>query len=573
MASVNSVTRRVLKPVIKKMLGGRGYSWFHRRAKLRDIRYRLVEEPEMAILPWFVRSGDHVLDIGANFGYYTSRLSALCGSGKVHAFEPIPSTAADLAAIVHKLRLKNVELHSVGVGERNGIVEFELPLQDVGTPSAGQAHISGRDNSGMDSHYSFKKSVKVRCQVAALDSAEWRERIARVAFIKIDIEGAEYFALKGMAALLGRDQPVVLMEICPLFLAGFKITPESLHGLIADLGYRTFSYDTDKKLLVEQRGADYRDGNYILIHENRLGEFTSRIFSGSAGSDLEKKLDEARSALRKIFSGPDYRRAHVLARPVLAQLGADASVLRGLLKKFVLSAEFRRGERINPVVAIPMIEDPAFTLVANIWIPRPDGRTDISHQSIHHHGNLLLTSLAAYGPGYESILFDREERGLKISQIYTNELGKIEFVDSQVPHLVFYPSALSVTYALWSKDRPYRLNRLRRLPPSWKGAARKAAGALRLSGAIGFNQQEGFDYTVKNGAVVPLKHRALYEKGSHESLLAAMRFVAREVGLTDDEIWNVLGRGGTVQPLLFDPLHLFLPDANLLKAEVLACFP
>lgn len=52
-----------------------------------------------------VRSGMRVMDIGANFGYYTLLMADLVGpNGKVHAFEPNPAVAAMLD---HSLRVNN----------------------------------------------------------------------------------------------------------------------------------------------------------------------------------------------------------------------------------------------------------------------------------------------------------------------------------------------------------------------------------------------------------------------------------------------------------------------------------
>lgn len=282
MASVNSLPRRILKPVISYLLGPRAYRWFHVRAKIRDIKNRLVEEPEMATLPWFVRAGDNVIDVGANFGYYTHRLAGLCGGGKVFAFEPIPTTFDALTSIVKSFRLRNVELHPLGVADRSAEVVFEVPLQDVGTPSAGQAHLGGRDNSlqGHEAYYSFKDKVAVACRVVALDDPQTAPRIPPVSFVKIDIEGAEIFALRGMRQLIQRDRPVILTEICPYFLRGFGISPEELKAFFREIKYQTFAYEPSTRRLKAWDQPDFADGNYILIHEERVGQFAQHLAGG-----------------------------------------------------------------------------------------------------------------------------------------------------------------------------------------------------------------------------------------------------------------------------------------------------
>ena len=282
MASVNSLPRKILKPFIKALLGPKAYRWFHIRAKIRDIKHRLVEEPEMATLPWFVSAGDHVLDIGANFGYYTHRLSALCGEGRVHAFEPIPSTFDMLASIVKSFRLKNVDLHQVGVSEKSGQLTFEVPLQEVGTPSAGQAHLTGRDNSlvGHEQYYAFKNKVQVPCRVVSLDDSDWKKKFPRLSFVKIDIEGAELYAFRGMRGLIARDRPVILTEICPYFLKGFGIESNDLRNFFNELDYQIFTYCPRTAVLWAKGNEEFEDGNYILIHQERIGEFSQYIAEG-----------------------------------------------------------------------------------------------------------------------------------------------------------------------------------------------------------------------------------------------------------------------------------------------------
>lgn len=293
-------------------------------------------------------------------------------------------------------------------------------------------------------------------------------------------------------------------------------------------------------------------------------------------------IARAEAALREAFGQKDFREAHRRARPALLALEAEAGLLQEIVKRFVLTSDHSQSRRINPVVAIPLLENESFTLVANIWLPRPDGRTDISHQSIHHHGNLLLTSVAAYGPGYESIVFHCDQAELKkpdearmtARQTYQNHRGKIEFVDSQEPHVVFYPPKLSVTYALWSKDRPYQTARFRflRAPTGAKAVVRQLLNAIGIGRYVGLNQSDGLDYTVRAGIVWRLPKRVQYSVGTHDNFLGALRYIVREIGLRDPEVDFALGiEADLAAPNEFEAEHLHLADANLLKAEVLAC--
>lgn len=275
MASVNSPIRRFVKPLFYKLLGRRGYKFVQARAKIRDIEHRLVEEKEMVLLPEFIKDGDHVIDLGANYAYYVERMSRLVGSkGRVFGFEPIPFTYEVCALVVKKLGLKNVDIFPFASGNANETLEFRVPKLDFGGISAGQSHLSMRNNEmeGKENYYSFKDEELVKCQAVTVDDY-LLSKLKSLSFVKIDIEGAEYFALQGMKNTIEKFKPVILVEIQPFFLKGMGVEESSLITLLKkDFGYEMFAFDkTNSKLkLVE---TNLWDDNYILIHSNKVEEF------------------------------------------------------------------------------------------------------------------------------------------------------------------------------------------------------------------------------------------------------------------------------------------------------------
>jgi FkbM family methyltransferase len=180
-----------------------------------DLRRSTFQSPEAeyAMLPSLVKSGDWVLDIGANVGYYTTLLSRLVGpSGRVFAFEPMPQTVEILAFVLQQSGcFRNVTLLNTAVGESAGIVRFDLPVSGPGLPNYFRAH--------MQEHGAYS----VYC--TSIDQLAIPKRVA---FIKIDAEGAETQVLRGMRKLIERDRPIILAEG----------SEESLHQLTDELGYR-----------------------------------------------------------------------------------------------------------------------------------------------------------------------------------------------------------------------------------------------------------------------------------------------------------------------------------------------
>ncbi len=278
MASVNSSLRTFLKPILFKLLGNRGYKKAQFYAKKKDITHKLVEEIEMQVLEKFIVPGDEVLDIGANYAYYTERLSRLVGNGKVYAFEPIPFTYDVAKMLVKDFRLGNVELFQKGIGEKNETMRFKVPKMEYGSLSAGQAHMAGRDNAQIkgSAYYTGERNEEFDCEVVSIDSF-LLPRLKKLSFIKIDIEGAEYFALKGMEQTLAKFRPVILIEIVPVFLKSFNMEEQFFQFYLQnDLGYGIYAYQEASGKLSKSDNITV-DRNYILIHSSETGKYQSLI--------------------------------------------------------------------------------------------------------------------------------------------------------------------------------------------------------------------------------------------------------------------------------------------------------
>lgn len=294
MATVKSIVRNILKPILFKMLDEKTYLWFQYHAKIRDIDKRLVEEDEAELLPYFVKNDSVALDLGANYGYYTVPMARLCPKGTVYAFEPIPPTFHVLKKITEHYRLENVKLLEQGVGEKNASVQFEVPIQDAGFVSAGQAHIKGRHNEVPEKriYYPWSENRTYECKVISIDQEF--PSLEKLDFVKIDIEGAELYAFKGMVNTLNRFHPVILVEICKFWLTGFGVTADEFSDFITGLDYDFYHYDKTHKRLVkvpslfddprynfiDDKNMTPFAPNYVLIHRSqseRFGQLISPI--------------------------------------------------------------------------------------------------------------------------------------------------------------------------------------------------------------------------------------------------------------------------------------------------------
>ncbi len=168
----------------------------HFSHQIRNGTFR-SDESEFERLEEWVSTGDWVLDIGANVGQYTARLSGIVGSkGRVIAFEPVPRTFELLAANAVQFSNQNVTLINAAASDTVTTSGVSIPKFDTGL-----------DNYYMANLTDCPTELSILC--LAIDTLNFPRRIS---LAKIDVEGHELSTLRGMEQLLRRDKPVLIVE-------------------------------------------------------------------------------------------------------------------------------------------------------------------------------------------------------------------------------------------------------------------------------------------------------------------------------------------------------------------------
>ena len=181
-----------LKIIVRNLLPAR------LQVPLRQLysRVRGYSESEMALLPFLVRDGARVADIGANRGQYAHRLWKL--GAQVEMFEPNPHCSALLVAWAEgKPRLA---VHSVALSSGHGIAELHVPVDSHGIEHDASASLGG----GLAGN-----CREIEVELRTLDSFDF----ADLEFVKIDAEGHEDSVIGGAKITLGTSRPAILVEI------------------------------------------------------------------------------------------------------------------------------------------------------------------------------------------------------------------------------------------------------------------------------------------------------------------------------------------------------------------------
>ncbi|HEX8336030.1 MAG TPA: hypothetical protein VF621_04830 [Pyrinomonadaceae bacterium] len=303
-------------------------------------------------------------------------------------------------------------------------------------------------------------------------------------------------------------------------------------------------------------------------------------------------------ALEGVFrASPDKHEANRRSRAVLEDMSGDAAFLADALAAH-LRAPGSLNQKHYPVVGFNVDLNSQFGLVVNCWIPLPDRKSDVSTKAIHHHGDMLLSTVNAFGPGYEHWTFTRprlvdegrERYEMRLLERTPHPPNHVAFVDSYIPHLPFYPAETSITYALWTSRFPVTWrDRVKRIPVFQKNSAALRGLAVKagLARKLELKVVEYFDFYPTAEGFCGIRERTEFERGPNEDYLHSLFHVMQATGndglvtvveerlASGEEVENPrlvrrlcedLRAGRAVEGRL-SPAHYGVPRANFTREE------
>lgn len=197
-----------------------------------------------------LRAGDVCIDVGANFGWYTTLFWKRCKPhGHTHSFEPVPSTFDELQQNVALIgNPVNLVINNLALGERPHETNINV---FSGLPTG---HASFSDQGRSD-------AVSFKCKVRTLDSYLEEKEITEINFVKVDIEGTELQFLRGAKKLFQQAvPPILLMEMALNQTKNFGYVPNDLITFVSELAeYDFYKVDEINTRLIEIDGFDKDD--------------------------------------------------------------------------------------------------------------------------------------------------------------------------------------------------------------------------------------------------------------------------------------------------------------------------
>jgi len=197
----------------------------------------MYEPNEFRAVADLLGKGMTFVDVGANVGLYTLFAARKVGErGQVISIEPSAREFRRLQANVKLNRLRNVLLLKLAMSDTTGERDLLVATKDH----------SGHNTFGYYADGVTQLDYKERVQTSTIDGIVARERVRRVDFLKLDIEGGEFFALEGSINTVRKDHPVILIEVSPPLLANQNCTSVMIYDYLLREGYSLYYFDSEK---------------------------------------------------------------------------------------------------------------------------------------------------------------------------------------------------------------------------------------------------------------------------------------------------------------------------------------
>jgi FkbM family methyltransferase len=186
-------------------------------------------ENEIVFLSYVVPEDAVVFDVGANRGDYLYALTRDSKARTIYAFEPIPELATQLRKLFPKVNVREMAL-----SDQEGHLRFSIPFIN-------NRYFDTRGTLEQFVEENQTKSRMIEVEVSTLDAFCKKNKISKIDFLKIDVEGHEWAVLKGAKETLSTLRPLCLVEIEQRHHEHLPI--QEIVSWVEALGYEAYYYN------------------------------------------------------------------------------------------------------------------------------------------------------------------------------------------------------------------------------------------------------------------------------------------------------------------------------------------
>jgi FkbM family methyltransferase len=170
------------------------------------------------------------IDIGVNTGQTLLKLKAKDNQRIYIGFEPNPNCIFYVQELIRSNKFTNITLYPIGLADKTQLVELNF-FTTAATDSAASIITDFRKGSTV-----YRKEIIPCSKFSDINLALPED----IAFVKIDVEGAELEVLEGIKSLLIEYRPFIIIEILPVYNmsnADRLHRQQAIERLLSELGY------------------------------------------------------------------------------------------------------------------------------------------------------------------------------------------------------------------------------------------------------------------------------------------------------------------------------------------------
>jgi FkbM family methyltransferase len=206
-----------------------------------------------------------VFDVGGNLGRFSRSLALRQeGRGMIYCFEPLPYNHSLARKALR--RFKNVKVFSTALSAESGTTSFFVPVKKTSKRiGIAYGHMGHLNCEKYFAAADDRDVYQVNVPTETLDRVMAQERLGRLDFLKVDVEGAEGLVFRGGLDSIARFKPAIYCEIAPGFPERVGLTAPTTIAPLLGLGYHMFIITAGDKL---ERCHECLPGleNYLFLH-------------------------------------------------------------------------------------------------------------------------------------------------------------------------------------------------------------------------------------------------------------------------------------------------------------------
>ena len=204
------------------------------------------------------------IDVGCNYGAYSIPLSKIKNIVDIYCFDTSKKALDKLIENIELNKIKKIKYFNLGIGEKNKTVFFDDDIKNYKNSGAFEIN---------------KSQIGYKIKVNSIDNLIEKRIInpKKNIFIKIDIEGYDFFALKGLVNTIRKYNVFIIFEFSKKILKHHKNLETDMLNFIKDndliIYNMQFIEQKLKKLFVNikklKKNHEVLD-NFILVNKKNI---------------------------------------------------------------------------------------------------------------------------------------------------------------------------------------------------------------------------------------------------------------------------------------------------------------